>query len=42
MKSKDKKCKYKGYTYNGQVCTRKTDNSKVIVITCMEGLKKVF
>ena len=41
IKSKDKKYKHKGYTYNGQVCTRKTDTSKVIVITCMEDLTKI-
>ena len=41
IKSKDKKYKHKGYTYNGQVCTRKTDISEAIDSTCMEDLKKI-
>ena len=35
------KCKYKGYTINGQICVRKTDASGIITITCMADLSKI-
>ena len=41
IKSKVKKYKHKGYTYNDQVCTQETYTSGIIVITCMKDLKKI-
>ena len=40
--SREKNYKHKGYTINGIVCVRKTDESDIIMIKCSEDLSSII